>query len=276
MKVILHISLVLIFALLCSPMARAQIKNDESSISILAIQCAMSSGFPASGFQEYSVGLAKTLSLLSGDQQERVFGYVPQPGMVSMPKAGEKSRSTASKASPPSGDTTSPDMGILTEIVDAINGAIFGDDTSPLPVIAGFETTPPNPDKNMGAGEIIDGVFNVAGNTPVDQYAGISGAAVINGATKTDGVTGTGSNVNATTGSSAHLNSGSSSQSVTGDTAIGNSSVAADSGSPLAGLNASNPDGSTSQWDSLTAWLIGAKDAYDTGGQAGLIEYVGL
>ena len=60
MKTLLHISLVLTLALLCSHTARAQIKNDESSISILAIQCAMSSGFPAAGFADYSTGLAKS------------------------------------------------------------------------------------------------------------------------------------------------------------------------------------------------------------------------
>jgi len=97
MKTLLHISLVLTLALLCSHTARAQIKNDESSISILAIQCAMSSGFPAAGFADYSTGLAKTLSLLSGDQQERVFGYIPQPGMVSLAQATQSSKSTASK-----------------------------------------------------------------------------------------------------------------------------------------------------------------------------------
>jgi len=39
----------------------------------------MSSGHPAAGYEEYCRRLAKTVAFFSPVQQERVFGYVPQP-----------------------------------------------------------------------------------------------------------------------------------------------------------------------------------------------------
>ncbi|NRB75039.1 MAG: hypothetical protein HRU46_11840, partial [Verrucomicrobiales bacterium] len=59
--------------------AKAQIGDNEPSQSLLAVQCAMSSGYPAAGYEEYCRRLAKTVAFLSPVQQERVFGYVPQP-----------------------------------------------------------------------------------------------------------------------------------------------------------------------------------------------------
>lgn len=63
--------------------ASAQIRDDESSQSVLAVQCAVSSGFSASEFEDYSRRLAKTLSLLTSNQQKKVFGYLPQPALAS-------------------------------------------------------------------------------------------------------------------------------------------------------------------------------------------------
>ncbi len=59
--------------------SQAQISDDAPSQSLLAVQCSVSSGFPASNYGEYCRKLSKTVGLLSPGQQERVFGYVPQP-----------------------------------------------------------------------------------------------------------------------------------------------------------------------------------------------------
>ncbi|MEM6280066.1 MAG: hypothetical protein AAF733_11340 [Verrucomicrobiota bacterium] len=57
----------------------AQIRDDESSATYLAAQCAISSGGDASAYEVYCRRLAKTVALLSPGQQKRVFGFVPQP-----------------------------------------------------------------------------------------------------------------------------------------------------------------------------------------------------
>tara|TARA_R110002096_G_scaffold35629_12_gene100344 strand:+ start:361 stop:852 length:492 start_codon:yes stop_codon:yes gene_type:complete len=59
--------------------AQAQIRDNETSQSLLAVQCSLSSGFPASNYEEYCRKLAKTVGILDSGQQERVFGYVPDP-----------------------------------------------------------------------------------------------------------------------------------------------------------------------------------------------------
>lgn len=60
--------------------AHAQIRDNQSSVAVLSVQCAVSSGSSVDAFNEYSGRLAKTLALLSSAQQTRVFGYLPQPG----------------------------------------------------------------------------------------------------------------------------------------------------------------------------------------------------
>lgn len=55
----------------------AQIRENDSSVATLAIHCAVSSGYSPQGYEDYCRRLAKTLSLLSGPQQTRVFGYLP-------------------------------------------------------------------------------------------------------------------------------------------------------------------------------------------------------
>lgn len=59
--------------------ANAQIRDNESSQNLLAVQCAVSSGLPASNYEDYCRKLAKTVGLLDATQQERVFGFLPRP-----------------------------------------------------------------------------------------------------------------------------------------------------------------------------------------------------
>lgn len=58
----------------------AQIRDNESSASALAIQCAVSSGFSAEDYEEYCRRLAKTIGMLTSAQQTRVFGFLPMAG----------------------------------------------------------------------------------------------------------------------------------------------------------------------------------------------------
>lgn len=61
---------------------RAQISETEGSVALLAMNCSASSGYAASNYQEYCTRLARTLGVLSGEQQRRVFGYIPRPASV--------------------------------------------------------------------------------------------------------------------------------------------------------------------------------------------------
>jgi uncharacterized protein (DUF58 family) len=72
---------ILLLGMATFPVAsHAQIANNDASMYVLAVQCAVSSGFSASEYEDYGRRLAKTLSLLSSAQQTRVFGYLPMPG----------------------------------------------------------------------------------------------------------------------------------------------------------------------------------------------------
>lgn len=61
------------------PATQAQIRDDESSMNYLAIQCAVSGGRNVGDYAEYCRRLAKTVAHLDSGAQERVFGFVPQP-----------------------------------------------------------------------------------------------------------------------------------------------------------------------------------------------------
>lgn len=112
--------------------ASAQIRDDESSQTVLAVQCAVSSGFSASEFEDYSRRLAKTLSLLTSNQQKKVFGYLPQPAAVSSNEA--EATPAAVPAVVPA--AVSPDRGGIKE---ADPGLLVGHprDTGSDPVSAG-------------------------------------------------------------------------------------------------------------------------------------------
>lgn len=83
MKVVSAFFGIALLAGMFSP-ASAQIRNNEASIATLAVQCAVSSGFSPADYEEYCGRLAKTLSMLSSDQQSRVFGFLPQPAASSL------------------------------------------------------------------------------------------------------------------------------------------------------------------------------------------------
>ncbi len=71
--------LITIGLLMSAAPLHSQIRNTEGSANLLAMNCSASSGYAATGYEEYSRRLAKTLGVLSGEQQRRVFGYLPTP-----------------------------------------------------------------------------------------------------------------------------------------------------------------------------------------------------
>lgn len=61
----------------------AQVSADEASKDFLALHCAKSAGSTQEQFREYGRKLSLTLAALGPEQQRRVFGYLPTPGVVS-------------------------------------------------------------------------------------------------------------------------------------------------------------------------------------------------
>lgn len=117
--------------------AYAQIRDDESSQAVLAVQCAVSSGFSASEFEEYSRRLAKTLSLLTSSQQKKVFGYLPQPAAVS----SNNEDSAPITVSPDRDEKKESDPGLLVGLVGDFNNAMSGTDPESSGVYAGKPET---------------------------------------------------------------------------------------------------------------------------------------
>jgi len=132
------------FSLLVAP-ARAQICESESSINAIAIQCSMSSGFSASGFEDYSRSLAKTLALLSPAQQKRVFGYLPKPGATMEADGGNLSVSPGQQmAAKETGETGSGTLDGLVAFVGGINETLSGASSAKsAPIYAGVMINDP-------------------------------------------------------------------------------------------------------------------------------------
>ncbi|MEM7601890.1 MAG: hypothetical protein AAF357_10810 [Verrucomicrobiota bacterium] len=105
----------------------AQIRDDESSTSYLATQCAVSAGGDAANYEEYSRRLAKTVALLSPGQQERVFGFVPQPITFARPEdSAQSSNGYGSYAGTP----TVPEETESTTPVSTVGNGQTGDEGS--------------------------------------------------------------------------------------------------------------------------------------------------
>ncbi|MEM9283686.1 MAG: hypothetical protein AAGA96_17835 [Verrucomicrobiota bacterium] len=67
----------------------AQIRDDEASQNLLAVQCSLNSGLPAENYEEYCRKLSMVVGLLDSTQQERVFGYVPSPAAFAEETGGQ-------------------------------------------------------------------------------------------------------------------------------------------------------------------------------------------
>lgn len=88
-----------------TPWATAQIQDTEASVTALAVQCAVSSGYSTASYtdyEDYARSLAKTLGLLSSSQQVNVFGYLPRASGGSFlkgdaPESGAKGDSSSTR-----------------------------------------------------------------------------------------------------------------------------------------------------------------------------------
>ncbi len=124
MKSILTLSLFAAITFALPGRALTQIRDDEASMATLAVQCSVSSGYSAKEFEDYSRNLAKTLALLNGPQQFRVFGYLPQPGSANPgARAGVEPISTQS-VEKVSG--ASKESGLIVGLVGDLNNTIDG------------------------------------------------------------------------------------------------------------------------------------------------------
>jgi len=146
MKIARYLLALGVFLLGMPSHSQAQIRDNDSSMIALAVQCSVSSGYSAEEYQDYCRRLAKTLSLLSSAQQTRVFGYLPMPSgsaskeettpspAVSTTPAGTTGANSA--VGNESSGSASTDPGLAVRLVRDLNNAIDGTSTS-APVVAG-------------------------------------------------------------------------------------------------------------------------------------------
>ena len=262
----------------------AQISNDEASISNLAVQCALSSGYPASNFQAYSQGLAKTLAPLSGEQQIRVFGYLPQPTPNTKPGKTQTTPKALNGASGNSNASTNPapmapDPGLLVDLVGSLNSALSGSTTAPQ---AFMGTSPPAPDSGAQSSPIpLDPILS-SGVTAEPTASTGSGALVADAGsmpTSPEPTAGSGTGAAAAQDSPPLAASAPSSSGVgaSAPPAADSARAGADS-APLAAASA--PAGADagasgpSFWDQVVAFVEAVDAGYQADGVAGAQEVI--
>lgn len=148
MNKLIHTALV--FLLLAAGIfteVNAQIRDDEQSASFLAVQCAVSSGGNAPNYEGYGRKLAKTLGLLTPAQQERIFGYVPQPAVLASidpvfsGSLGPAAAGTDSGAgtNPTGGNDPAPTSNPLVAAVGKLNDTLSGTAATAEAIIGGTD-----------------------------------------------------------------------------------------------------------------------------------------
>lgn len=133
MKTILLLSSALLAGML--GIARAQVEDDQASANLLEVQCVVSSGFSGADYGDYARKLAKTLAQLPPISQKRVFGYIPQPGVVAQSAPGSQNAPASGGTAVPSANDSS--SGLLGNTLNAINGIIDGASEGAAPIIGG-------------------------------------------------------------------------------------------------------------------------------------------
>ncbi|MBL9158767.1 MAG: hypothetical protein JNJ70_14915 [Verrucomicrobiales bacterium] len=230
----------LAFGLLAAPATSfSQIRDNEASQSVLAVQCAVSSGFSARDYEDYCRRLAKTLALLSSEQQTRVFGYLPMPGAASM------------GAEDSGGNLNTGNQGNAEESAK-----------SPLNQVgSNSDAAPPSPETNslvdmVGKfNSLFDGTASASTN-PIS--VGVEVAASSGGTTEGTNVAGTGT---ATTPLTGNLTTSAG----TTTEAVGGVSTGATGSTGTSGTSGSVSAPKSSGWSSLVAWFQAAEAAYNAG-----------
>lgn len=152
MKLVTTFLGILLFSGMLSPLC-AQIRENEASVAALAVQCSISSGFSAADYEDYCRRLAKTLGMLSGEQQTRVFGYLPQPvaaassgseagapGAIGNSSSGTGSPNSSNSGTPAagsSGSSTPTETNALVNLVGGLNSLLDGNVQMNAKVVAG-------------------------------------------------------------------------------------------------------------------------------------------
>ncbi len=130
--------------------ATAQIRETEASVTALAVQCAVSSGYSTasySDYESYARSLAKTLGMLSSGQQVKVFGYLPTPsggGFVDV-------RIPSTPSDIPTGEEISQDPGASSAseaVSKPTTGESFAGGSAGAKASNGGETAPYRTDEN--------------------------------------------------------------------------------------------------------------------------------
>ncbi|MDF1825735.1 MAG: hypothetical protein P1U68_13900 [Verrucomicrobiales bacterium] len=157
-----------------APTLKAQIVDDDTSATMLAFQCAVSSGQAASGYENYGRKLAKTIALLGPDQQYRIFGYTPQPAASfvgdtwNAPSIANADVTAPAAASPAENVTDNP----VVTAIGLLNDALFGISDTSEPIVAGsllpeeqIEVVEMLPDLGVGSGVDPVELATVAGGS---------------------------------------------------------------------------------------------------------------
>jgi len=252
MKTIRCFYLILFSALAVPAASDAQIADNDASVSVLAVQCAVSSGFSASEYEDYCRRLAKTLSLLSSDQQTRVFGYLPMPGAASLgrsaPKEGAAGSGNTGQAPPETGSTQggSERNPVESGTNELGNSAAPTESNRVLDLVGKFNS-------------LFDGTASgsVSASTPVVS-AGVDASV---GTTASSGGSNRPANLGALVSEAATSSNGSASD------AVGAVIDANGGGSTKTGNS-----GSSNGWNSLVAWFEAAEAAYKAGNLSSFLK----
>ncbi|MCG8599087.1 MAG: hypothetical protein MI807_02995 [Verrucomicrobiales bacterium] len=240
-----------------------QFSDDEASAQLLAVQCTVSSGFAGGDYVEYGKKLAKTLSLLSAAEQERVFGFMPRPGDAGF-AASLGASADVSSTSFAGGASASTGGGISDTLASLGNMLIPDVDESPA-VIAGV-TVGGGTDSNgtTGSAGATVAAGGTTGSVDASVSAGGTGAGGTTGtetvATAPDDSSGTGEEA---TGSGSSASNPLLSLDLSADSDGIDLSATANLGSTSVGAGATvGSDNDADAWfDPLVGWLADEKDA---------------
>lgn len=226
----------------------AQIADNDASISVLAVQCAVSSGFSAGEYEDYCRRLAKTLSLLSSAQQTRVFGYLPMPGAASL---GDSAPETSAAAGSTESNTQLPaESNSLPASKPTSGSNEFGateaatapaQSNSLLDMVGRFNS-------------LFDGTASTSnGSTAANPLISLEASASLGSTTTTAASASVlGNSANVVTSTSLPVDSAT--------TPVANTNSGSNSGT-----SNTQPAKSSGGWSSLMAWFQAAEAAYKSG-----------
>lgn len=238
-----------------SAVATAQIRETEASVTALAVQCAVSSGYSTASYYDYegyARSLAKTLGMLSSGQQVKVFGYLPTPSGGGFVDANNSSAPSVL----PTGEEISQDPGAssASEVVGKpTTGENFAGGSAGAKASNGGETAPSRTDENR-TGNTSSTAQEAMQNSSSSSGGGFSPYLQSgNGEVSASDTTSSGAGSKAANGTNDTNDSSSKSSENDGKKAID------DYSSPEAAYRAGY------SWEEIQAWLKKLEEAYKNG-----------